>query len=308
MAEMINVSESPHVREKTTTRQIMLTVIAALAPTVVFGVAYSGFHSLVLMAVTVGCAVVTEYIFCRVTHKTVHVDDFSAVLTGILLTLNLPPTLPLWMGGLGAIFAIAVVKMLYGGLGENFMNPALGGRIFLLMSFAGPMTKFGVDAVSGATPLAILKEGGTVPLKDLLLGTTGGTIGETPTVLILAGGLFLVIIRIIDFRVPVFYLLSFTLFMILLGGRGADPVYLTAQLCSGGLMLGAWFMATDYVTSPITKNGKIIFGILLGLLTCLFRVYGRSAGGVSYAIVIGNLVVPLIEKLTLPRAFGVGGE
>ena len=308
MTEMINVSESPHIREKTTTQRIMLSVILALAPTTVFGLIHSGFHALVLLIVTVGSAVAAEYLFCKVAQKTVRVNDLSAVLTGLLLALNLPPYLPLWMGMMGAVFAIVVVKMLYGGLGENFMNPALGGRIFLLMSFAGPMTQFGVDAVSSATPLAVLKEGGSISLFDAFFGFTGGTIGETSACLILIGGIALVIMRIIDIRVPLSYILTFSLFYIILGGHGADPVALASQLCSGGLMLGAWFMATDYVTSPITKNGKIIFGVILGILTCIFRVYGRSAEGVSYAIVLGNLLVPLIEKITLPKAFGVGGE
>ena len=308
MTEMINVSESPHIREKTTTQRIMLSVILALAPTTVFGLIHSGFHALVLLIVTVGSAVAAEYLFCKVAHKTVRVNDLSAVLTGLLLALNLPPYLPLWMGMMGAVFAIVVVKMLYGGLGENFMNPALGGRIFLLMSFAGPMTQFGVDAVSSATPLAVLKEGGSISLFDAFFGFTGGTIGETSACLILIGGIALVIMRIIDIRVPLSYILTFSLFYIILGGHGADPVALASQLCSGGLMLGAWFMATDYVTSPITQNGKIIFGVILGILTCIFRVYGRSAEGVSYAIVLGNLLVPLIEKITLPKAFGVGGE
>ena len=308
MTEMINVSESPHIREKTTTQRIMLSVILALAPTTVFGLIHSGFHALVLLIVTVGSAVAAEYLFCKVAQKTVRVNDLSAVLTGLLLALNLPPYLPLWMGMMGAVFAIVVVKMLYGGLGENFMNPALGGRIFLLMSFAGPMTQFGVDAVSSATPLAVLKEGGSISLFDAFFGFTGGTIGETSACLILIGGIALVIMRIIDIRVPLSYIVTFSLFYIILGGHGADPVALASQFCSGGLMLGAWFMATDYVTSPITKNGKIIFGVILGILTCIFRVYGRSAEGVSYAIVLGNLLVPLIEKITLPKAFGVGGE
>jgi len=308
MTDMINVSESPHMRDTMTTQRIMLTVILALAPTTVFGLIHSGFHALILLIATVGTAVISEYLFCKVTHKTIRVGDLSAVLTGLLLTLNLPPSLPLWMGMMGAAFSIVVVKMLYGGLGENFMNPALGGRIFLLMSFAGPMTKFGVDAVSSATPLAILKEGGTVSLMDVFFGMTGGTIGETPVILILIGGIVLAVMRIIDIRVPLSYIGTFALFMIIFGGHGLDPVYLAAHLCSGGLMLGAWFMATDYVTSPITKTGKIIFGIFIGCLTGIFRVYGRSAEGVSFAIVLGNLLVPLIEKITLPKAFGVGGE
>ena len=188
------------------------------------------------------------------------------------------------------------------------MNPALGARCFLLISFTGTMTNFVYDGVTGATPLALLKAGESVNLMDMLIGNEAGTIGETSVIAILIGAMFLIAMGIIDLRIPGTYLASFVVFIVLFGGHGLDLTYITAHLCGGGLMLGAWFMATDYVTSPITKSGQIIYGICLGVLTGLFRLFGGSAEGVSYAIIFSNLVVPLIEKMTLPKPFGKGGE
>ena len=212
------------------------------------------------------------------------------------------------MGVLGAVFAIIVVKQLFGGLGQNFMNPALGARCFLLICFAGKMTYFVYDGVTGPTPLAELKAGETVNTLSMLLGNIRGTIGETSVVAIMIGAMFLILMGVIDLRIPGTYIVTFVIFITLFGGHGFDPQYITAHLCGGGLMLGAWFMATDYVTSPITSKGKILFGICLGCLTGLFRLFGGSAEGVSYAIIISNLLVPLIEKVTLPKPFGKGGE
>jgi electron transport complex protein RnfD/electron transport complex protein RnfC len=209
---------------------------------------------------------------------------------------------------LGSVFAILIVKQVFGGLGQNFMNPALGARCFLLISFTGRMTTFVYDGVTGATPLALLKYGENVNLMDMLIGNEAGTIGETSVIAILIGALFLIAMGIIDLRIPGTYLASFVVFILLFGGRGLDITYITAHLCGGGLMLGAWFMATDYVTSPITKKGQIVYGICLGVLTGLFRLFGGSAEGVSYAIIISNLFVPMIEKVTLPKPFGKGGE
>ena len=241
-------------------------------------------------------------------HKPITVSDCSAAVTGLLLALNLPPTLPWWMGVVGAVFAIIVVKQLFGGLGQNFMNPALAARCFLLICFTGQMTYFVYDGVTGATPLANLKAGEAVNTMDMLLGFTRGTIGETSVIAIMIGAMFLILMGVIDLRIPGSYIVSFVVFIVLFGGHGFDPQYITAHLCGGGLMLGAWFMATDYVTSPITSSGKIIYGICMGLLTGLFRLFGGSAEGVSYAIIISNLLVPLIEKVTLPKPFGKGGE
>ena len=249
-------------------------------------------------------------------EKKVTVKDFSAVVTGLLIGLNMPPTAPVWMGALGSIFGIIIVKQLFGGLGQNFMNPALGARCFLLISFTGPMTKFIYDGTTGPTPLAYLKEGAfsNVDTMDMLIGTIPGTIGETSVIAIVIGAIFLILMGVIDLRIPGSYIASFVIFVGLFGPFAHetvgffDPQYITAHLCGGGLMLGAWFMATDYVTSPITKKGQIVYGICLGVLTGLFRLFGGSAEGVSYAIIISNLFVPLIEKVTLPKPFGKGGE
>ena len=206
------------------------------------------------------------------------------------------------------------MKQLFGGLGQNFMNPALAGRCFLMISFSARMTSFAVsdgtlnkivDTVSGATPLAEIKGGGSFDLLSMFLGTTRGTIGETCTLALLAGGIFLVITGVIRLTVPLAYLGSFSVFALLAGGHGMDFPWLAAQLCGGGLMLGAWFMATDYVTRPITRTGQIVYGIILGIMTGLFRFFGGSAEGVSYAIIFSNLLVPLIERLTLPGGFGI---
>jgi electron transport complex protein RnfD len=202
------------------------------------------------------------------------------------------------------VFAIVIVKMLFGGLGQNFMNPALGARCFLLVSFAGTMTSYTYDGVTGATPLALLKNGEAVDTMKMLLGTTAGTIGETSVIAVLLGAIFLILMGVIDLTIPASYIVSFGVFVMLFGGHGFDLTYLTAHLCGGGLMLGAFFMATDYVTSPITPMGKVAYGILLGLLTGLFRIFGANAEGVSFAIILGNLLVPIIEKFTIPRAFG----
>ena len=294
MNEKYNVSSSPHIRDKVTSSNIMLYVVIALLPATFFGIwNFRHENAWILVVVTTAAAVLSEYLYEKLMHKPITINDFSAVVTGLLLALNLPPTLPWWMGVLGAVFAIIVVKQLFGGLGQNFMNPALGARCFLLICFAGKMTYFVYDGVTGPTPLAELKAGETVNTLSMLLGNIRGTIGETSVVAIMIGAMFLILMGVI-----------ITLF----GGHGFDPQYITAHLCGGGLMLGAWFMATDYVTSPITSKGKILFGICLGCLTGLFRLFGGSAEGVSYAIIISNLLVPLIEKVTLPKPFGKGGE
>lgn len=287
----------------------MLLVVIALLPAAIFGMwNFRHENAWILVAVTTVSAVLAEYIYEKLMHKPITVNDFSAVVTGLLLALNLPPTLPWWMGVLGAVFAIVVVKQLFGGLGQNFMNPALAARCFLLISFTGDMTYFVYDGVTGATPLAELKAGEAVNTMDMLLGNIRGTIGETSVIAIMIGAMFLLLMGVIEITIPASYLLSFIVFIVLFGGHGLDAQYITAHLCGGGLMLGAWFMATDYVTSPITTKGRIIYGICLGLLTGLFRLFGGSAEGVSYAIIIGNLLVPLIEKVTLPKPFGKGGE
>lgn len=309
MNEKLHVSSSPHIRDKVKSSNIMLMVIIGLLPATLFGIwNFRHENAWILVVVTTAAAVLSEYIWEKLMHKPITVSDCSAAVTGLLLALNLPPTLPWWMGVVGAVFAIIVVKQLFGGLGQNFMNPALAARCFLLICFTGQMTYFVYDGVTGSTPLANLKAGEAVNTMDMLLGFTRGTIGETSVIAIMIGAMFLILMGVIDLRIPGSYIVSFVVFIVLFGGHGFDPQYITAHLCGGGLMLGAWFMATDYVTSPITSSGKIIYGICMGLLTGLFRLFGGSAEGVSYAIIISNLLVPLIEKVTLPKPFGKGGE
>ena len=238
------------------------------------------------------------------TYRKNTVDDLSAVVTGLLLALNLPVNFPLWMAALGGVFAILVVKLLFGGLGQNFMNPALAARCFLLLSFPTQMTAFDCDAYTGATPLALLKAGEQVNVMDMVTGYTGGTIGETSVIAIMIGACILIMLGVIDLRIPGSYIFTFALFTGVFGGHGFNPTYIAAQLAGGGLMLGAFFMATDYVTRPITVKGQYIFGIFLGIMTGIFRFFGPGSEGVSYAIVLGNLLVPLIEKYTRPTAFG----
>ena len=309
----IHVSSSPHVRSKDTTSKIMLIVIIALLPSAVFGIVNFGLSALLLIVLCVGSAVASEWLFNKITKRRQTIGDLSAVVTGLLLAMNLPPTLPWWEAILGSVFAIVIVKCLFGGLGQNFMNPALGARCFLIVAFAADMTKSGsnlsVDTFTGATPLAILRSGdGSVNLLDMFLGKTAGTIGETSGLLILIGAIIMLLFGVIDFVIPGFYLLSFVIFMLIFSGHGLDLNYLLAQVCGGGLLLGAFFMATDYVTSPITPLGKLLFGICCGVLTGIFRCFGANAEGVSFAIILSNLLVPLIEKITIPRAFGVKKE
>ncbi|MCR4692228.1 MAG: RnfABCDGE type electron transport complex subunit D [Lachnospiraceae bacterium] len=308
MNEKSRVSSNPHIRAGATTQTIMLAVILALLPTTAVGIYNFGKHALFLVIVCVLSAVIAELCFCLIVKKKITVSDGSAALTGLLLGLNLPPRAPLWMGALGAVFAIVVVKMLFGGLGQNFMNPALGGRCFLMLSFTRIMTDFTTDTYSGATPLALVKAGEKTDIYKMVMGTTAGTIGETSMIAIVAGACLLLLLGVIDLRIPGTYIATLVVFLLLFSGRGADYDYIAGNLAGGGLMLGAFFMATDYVTRPITKKGQYLYGILLGILTGIFRVFGQSSEGVSYAIVLGNLCVPLIEKITWPKPFGKGGE
>lgn len=303
MSELFKVSSNPHIRSKVTTNGIMLAVIVALMPATGFGIYNFGPRALAVILVTVAATVLTEFLFGLYKKKTT-VSDLSAVVTGLLLALNLPVTIPLWMAALGGVFAILVVKMLFGGLGQNFMNPALAARCFLLISFPTAMTSFDCDTYTGATPLAALKAGEQVNVMDMVIGRTAGTIGETSVIALIIGACFLILLGIIDLRIPGSYIVTFVLFTGIFGGRGFDPAYLAAQLSGGGLMLGAFFMATDYVTRPITIKGQYLYGIFIGIMTGIFRIFGPGAEGVSYAIILGNLLVPLIERITKPTAFG----
>lgn len=308
MSDMMRVSSNPHIRSKVSTDKIMLMVIIALLPATGFGIYNFGIRALFHVLITIASCVLSELVFELIVKKKLTVGDMSAVVTGLLLALNLPVSAPLWIGIIGGSFAIIVVKMMFGGLGQNFMNPALAARCFLLISFPSLMTNFTCDAYSGATPLASLKAGESVNVYNMIIGKIPGTIGETSMVAIVLGAVLLMLIGIIDIKIPGSYILTFVIFVGIFGGHGFDTYYLSAQLAGGGLMLGAFFMATDYVTRPVTRAGQVVFGIILGLLTGIFRIFGASSEGVSYAIIIGNLLVPLITKYTSPKPFGKGGE
>ena len=320
MSKLLNVSASPHVRDNVSTKSIMRDVVIAMLPTSIFGVVNFGLNALLLIITCVACCVLSEYVYEKVMKKTITTNDYSAVVTGMILALNLPSKAPLWLAVIGSIFAIVVVKQLYGGLGQNFMNPALAARCFLLISFTTRMTDFsttdavssatGVDVISSATPLAMLKAGESIDLMSALIGNTTGTIGETSALCLFIGAGYLIYKRIIHIRIPFIYIGTVLLFVLMFGGHGLDLDFLLGHLLTGGLIFGAFFMATDYVTTPITPNGQIVFAIIIGLLTGIFRIFGPSAEGVSYAIIIGNLLVPLIEKVTIPTPFGMqkGGK
>ena len=320
--QLYNVSANPHVRDKASTQSIMRDVIIALLPATIFGFWNFGVKAIINTVICILTCVVSEYVWQRFMHKRITISDMSATVTGLLLALNLPPEVPFFIPVIGGVFAIIVVKQIFGGLGQNFMNPALAARCFLLISFAGSMTDFSVakgahavvDSVSGATPLAAMKEYGglgDIHVSQMFIGNIQGTIGETSVIAILIGAVILLAFKVINLRIPLMYIGTFTVFVciyMVASGMGFDWNYLAAHLCGGGLMLGAWFMATDYVTSPITQKGQLVFGFVLGILTAIFRLFGGSAEGVSYAIIISNLLVPLIEKVTLPTAFGKGGK
>lgn len=324
MNDLFHVSAAPHARSPITTRNIMQDVVIALIPASLFGIYNFGIRALLVILTTVLACTVTEYVYCRLMKKRVNPGDYSDVVTGLLLALNLPASIPLWMAVMGGVFAILIVKMLYGGVGQNFMNPALAARVFLIISFPSQMANFAIekisspttldyinsgaaaalDSVSGATPLAALKAGETVDLFQLFVGNHGGTIGETSALALLLGAGYLLYRKVISLRIPLTYIVTLAVFALLFGGHGLDANYLLGQVLGGGLILGAFYMATDYTTSPTSHKGQIIYGIFLGVLTGLFRIIGKGVEGVSYAIVIGNLVVPLIDKATRPVSFG----
>jgi electron transport complex protein RnfD len=324
MDQNLQVSVSPHVRDNITTARIMQYVFISLLPACAVGVMNFGIPALIVLIVSVASAVAAEYIYEKLLKKPITTNDFSAAVTGLLIGMNMPPKISWWIPVLGSFFAIIVIKQLYGGIGKNFMNPALGARCFLLISFSRQMTAYGatqgflplytggLDAQSGATPLAVLKTGTNMNLSSLFLGNTLGVIGETSTLALLIGAAFLVYMKVIELRIPLTYLGTFavlTLITSAVKGLGSGPLYFTAsELCAGGIMLGAFFMATDYSTSPITESGQYIFGALLGILTWLFRLFGNGSEGVSYAIIFGNCLVPLIEHYTRPMAFGIRKE
>lgn len=304
------VSGTPHVRSKESIQSIMRDVVIALTPATLMGIFYFGIPALILVVVSIASAVFFEWLYQKATKKTVTISDLSAVVTGLLLAMNLPASAPVWVPIVGCAFAIIISKQLFGGLGQNFINPALAGRAFLLASYPTEMTtwtsagNFGADAVAVATPLAQLKAG-VMPeasLVDVLVGNIGGCIGETCAIALIAGGIYLIVKHVISWKIPVIYIGTVFVLSAILGRNGLYvPVY---ELFVGGLMLGAFFMATDYASSPVTPKGQIIFALGCGLLTTLIRVYGGYPEGVSYSILIMNLCVPLIERFTQPKIFG----
>ncbi len=302
------VSISPHLHCGRSSRNIMLDVIIALIPAVIASTIIFGFRALMLILVTVAACVLSEYLTRKILKRPDTIKNLTAVVTGILLALNLPVTLPFWMAALGGAIAIIIVKEFFGGVGQNFVNPAITARIVLLMSFASQMNTWqpplnymmvGSDVVSSATYFSAVQTGQAIPsLMDMFLGIRAGSLGETCTLALLIGGGYLIARKVISPVIPLCFIGTVVILSTLLGG---DPLY---QMMSGGLMLGAFFMATDYTTSPITRNGKIIFGIGCGIVTVLIRFFAALPEGVSYAILLMNILVPHIENLTIPKVFG----
>ena len=304
MANKLIVTAAPHITSADSTQKIMQRVCLALCPTLIASVLIFGIDALILTAVTVAACVFFEWAYCRLVHREVPVGDFSAVVTGMLLAFNMPASLPWWMALVGAFIAIVVVKQLFGGLGYNIANPAIVGRIAMAMGFAGAMSNYPhpvseIDAFASATPLAVAGQVGSDSYLTLLLGVHGGVLGETCAITILIGGLFLIATKVISPTIPVTYLATVAVLSLV---AGEDPIY---QLLSGGLLLGAFFMATDYVTSPTTTKGKLIFGLGLGIITCGIRFLGTMAEGVSFSILLMNLTVPYIEVLTRQDRLGI---
>lgn len=309
--EKLIVTESPHVRGANSTSKVMLDVIIALIPAVIAGTIIFGIRALALCSICVIAAVFSEWLWCKILKKQSTIGDYSAAVTGLLLALNLPVTMPFWMAIIGCVFAIIIVKQFFGGIGHNFMNPALAARAFLLTSWAQAMTTwtapFSADAVSSATPLSLIKEGVTEGLPsymDMFLGNTGGCIGEVSAVAILIGAVYLIAKRVINLRIPASYILTTAVITFIFGKDGWFTGDALMHVLSGGLLLGAFFMATDYVTTPYTKSGQIIFGIGCGVITAVIRLYGGYPEGVSYSILLMNVAAPLIDKVTVPKRFG----
>ncbi len=303
------VSSSPHIRSGESTKRIMIDVVIALLPALVAGICFFGLKALWLTMVSVGFAVATEVVMQKIMKKPVTIKDFSAVVTGILLAFNVPVTLPLWMLAIGAIFAIALVKQCFGGVGYNFVNPALAARAMLFASWPVDMTSWvkpGIDAVTTATPMAILKgteATGVLPsVWNMFVGNIGGCIGETSALALLIGGLYLLYRKVISPRIPLTYIATVGVLTLLFSGF--DLTIVPYHLFGGGLFLGAIFMATDYSSSPMTAKGQIIFALGCGLLTSVIRFYGGYPEGVSYSILLMNIATPLIDRFTLPRKFG----
>jgi len=322
MDNKLIVSSSPHVRSSQDTCYIMKQVIIALLPATLAALYFFRLSAANVIFFCVAGAVGSEFIFQKITKQEVTIGDFSAVITGLLLAFNVPASLPWWMCLIGSIFAIIVVKMVFGGIGNNFLNPALGARAFLLASFPVAMTAWtktginwvssgNIDAYTTATPLSFLKAGSNgisaltssgISIGDMLIGNIGGCIGETSTILIILGGLYLMYKGIINYVMPTFYIATVAILMFILGGFSIN--FVIYELLSGGLMLGAFFMLTDYTTSPMTKKGQVIYAIIAGVITTVIRLYGGYPEGVSYSILFVNVMTPLIDKYTKRKVFG----
>lgn len=327
MNNVLNVSSSPHITSARTTRSIMLDVVIALVPAMICAVLVFGFYSLFIIGLSVGSCVLAEFLFNKIRKQETTIGDCSAIVSGVILALNLPPVVPFYVPIVGGFFAMMVVKMLFGGIGRNFANPAITARIFLMLAWTSIMTKFvvpidlskgfgemfkyfkytfsanGMDVVTGATPLSFIQSGDLtgVSVLDMFLGRTGGSMGEVSALALIIGGVYLIVRKVIDWRIPTIYIATVALLTLIIK---RDVAYVLPSLFGGGLMLGAFFMATDYATSPNTKIGICIYAFGLGLLTTLFRCFGSMPEGVSYAILMMNILVPLIDKLIVPKPFG----
>ena len=304
MENKLHISVSPHIHSKRSTQKIMLDVLIALLPVTIAGVVIFGITSLAVIAVCVGVAVLSEFLFNLIVKKQQTISDLSAAVTGLLLALNLPANVPLWQAAVGSLFAIIIVKCLFGGIGRNVVNPAITARVFMLVAFSSlTQAAFPLDSTAGATPLALLAEDKTaVSLQDLFLGNVGGAIGETCSVALLIGGIYLLVRKVITWHIPVAFI--GTTFIFSLALHEFDFMFALSLVLSGGLLIGAIFMATDYVTSPTTPLGKLIFGIGAGLITVLIREWGIYPEGVSFAILIMNILNPYIDSLTARKMFG----
>ncbi|MBR4952893.1 MAG: RnfABCDGE type electron transport complex subunit D [Oscillospiraceae bacterium] len=300
----LNVTVSPHLRHKDTTQSIMRDVLIALAPAAIAAIVLFGIRALLLEVVCVGTAIFWEWAFQKICKRKTTICDLSAAVTGLILALNLPSTLPLWQAAFGTLVAIVVVKQLFGGIGYNFANPAITARVVMLIAFAGTMTTWTTpafaDAVSGATPLAQLGAGENVSLMSLFLGTVGGSMGETSALALLIGFVYLLVRRVITWHTPVAFIATVFVLSLLKGGFEFG----LAQILAGGVFLGAIFMATDYVTTPQTPAGRLVFGIGCGLITCLIRFFGAYPEGVSFSILLMNILTPYISKWTASKPFG----
>ena len=306
MTKDIHISVSPHIHSGRSTQKIMLDVIISLLPTTVAGVIIFGFRSLAVVAICVLSCLISEAIFNLIIKKEQTIGDLSAVVTGLLLALNLPANVPFWEAVIGSIFGIVVVKCIFGGIGKNLVNPAMTARVFMIVSFgaiaAPAYPKNMPDAISGATPLVLIGEGNTPSILDLLLGRHGGAIGETCAIALLLGGLYLIIRKTITWHVPVSYIGGTFLFHFFFGGF--DALSALAAVLSGGLLIGAIFMATDYVTSPTTPKGKLVFGVGCAFITVVIRIWGVYPEGVSFAILLMNILTPYIDSFTSRKLFG----